>query len=219
MCAVTKEGREFPASISLSPIETEQGPMVAAAIRDITERKSAEQQIEFLAYRDALTGLPNRLLVQDRFAQAMAYADRAKTKVALLFLDLDNFKTINDSLGHAVGDALLKEIAARLGECVRDTDTISRQGGDEFLIVLPDLPDADATAPVLVKIKERLQDPFDADGHELSTSVSIGVALYPDDGGDFDTLLKKADTAMYRAKDAGRNTYRFFEFMCSSKKR
>ena len=178
---------------------------------DINERKIAEEKVQFLAYHDALTGLPNRLLVQDRFSQAMAFADRSKTKLALLFLDLDHFKTINDSLGHAVGDALLKQVAQRLAECVRETDTISRQGGDEFLVLLPELADAEATAPVLVKMLERLQEPFYADGNELATSVSIGIALYPDDGHDFENLQKKADTAMYRAKDAGGNIYRFFD--------
>ena len=179
--------------------------------KDITERKAAEQQIEFLAYRDTLTGLPNRLLLNDRFEQAKAYADRFKTKVALLFLDLDNFKTINDSLGHAVGDHLLKEIALRLSEGIRDTDTVSRQGGDEFLIVLSDLVDADSIAPILDKLMKRLRDTFWVDGHELSTSISVGITLYPEDGEDFDSLLKKADMAMYRAKDSGRNTYRFFD--------
>ncbi|MDO9198550.1 EAL domain-containing protein [Rhodoferax sp.] len=178
---------------------------------DITEQKVSEQKIEFLAYHDPLTGLPNRLLLQDRVQQAMAHADRTGTQLALMFLDLDNFKKINDSLGHATGDALLKEVASRLSECVRDTDTISRQGGDEFVIVLSDLPDLDATTPVLAKIMGRLQDPFDTDGNELSTSVSIGVAIYPEDGHDFETLSKKADTAMYRAKEAGRNTYRLFD--------
>ncbi len=183
----------------------------ATVVEDITERKLAEQKIELLAYHDILTELPNRRLLRDRFEQAMAHADRTGAKVALLFLDLDNFKSINDSLGHLVGDVLLKSAAARLRECVRETDTISRQGGDEFLIVLPELPDADTISPLLSKIKERLQDPFDAEGQELTTSASIGVALYPDDGGDFDTLLKKADMAMYRAKDAGRNSYQFFD--------
>ena len=178
---------------------------------DITAQKISEQKIEFLAYHDPLTGLPNRLLLQDRVQQAMAHADRTGTQLALMFLDLDNFKKINDSLGHATGDALLKEVASRLSECVRDTDTISRQGGDEFVLVLSDLPDLDATTPVLAKIMGRLQDPFDTDGNELSTSVSIGVAIYPEDGHDFETLSKKADTAMYRAKEAGRNTYRFFD--------
>jgi len=179
--------------------------------KDITERKVAEKQIEFLAYRDILTGLPNRLLLNDRFEQAKAYADRSRTKVALLFLDLDNFKTINDSLGHGIGDHLLKEIAMRLGESIRDTDTVSRQGGDEFLIVLSDLNDADAVGPILDKLLIRLRETFWIDGNELSTSISVGITLYPDDGKDFDTLLKKADMAMYRAKDSGRNTYRFFD--------
>ncbi len=206
-----KDGHRVPVRLTGTLIEKDGERYIWSCVEDITRYKAAEQQIEQLAYHDALTGLPNRRLVQDRFLQATAYADRAGTRVALLFLDLDNFKTINDSLGHQVGDALLQEVAARLGQCVRDTDTISRQGGDEFLILLPDLPDADATAPVLVKIRERLQQPVEAEGHELATSVSIGIALYPDDGDDFDTLLKKADTAMYRAKDAGRNAYRFFD--------
>jgi diguanylate cyclase (GGDEF)-like protein len=178
---------------------------------DITSSKVAEQQIAFLAYHDSLTGLPNRLLLQHRVSKAIAHADRSRTQLALLFLDLDNFKQINDSLGHAAGDLLLKEIASRLGECVRDTDTISRQGGDEFVIVLSNLPEHDGTTPVLTKILERLQDPFVVDGNELSTSVSIGIAAYPKDGEDFETLSKKSDMAMYRAKEAGRNTFRFFD--------
>ncbi len=209
----TRDGSLIDVNMTVAPLLDQSGQTCGylSIAADITGRKAAERQIEFLAYHDALTGLPNRLLVQDRFEQARANADRGRHKVALLFLDLDNFKTINDSLGHAVGDTLLKQIAARLGECVRDTDTVSRQGGDEFLVVLPELSDVDATAPVLVKTMERLQDPFHADGHELSTSVSIGITVYPDDGADFDTLLKKADMAMYRAKDAGRNAYRFFD--------
>ncbi len=208
-----KSGEIYPQWLSINTIKGADGSIDKriAIFSDLSGHKAAEQQIEFLAYHDALTGLPNRLLVHDRFEQASAHAERTRSKVALLFLDLDSFKTINDSLGHSVGDALLKEIAVRLGDCVRDTDTISRQGGDEFLLVLPELPDADAIAPVLVKIRERLLDPFDADGHELTSTVSIGIAIYPEDGRDFDTLLKKADTAMYRAKESGRNTYRFFD--------
>ena len=169
------------------------------------------KEIRFLAYHDALTGLPNRLLLQDRFAQAIAFAERSGSKIALLFLDLDNFKTINDSLGHAIGDGLIKEVAARMSDCVRDTDTVSRQGGDEFLIMLPNLHDADATTPILSKLMSRLPETCRVEGQDLSTSVSVGIALYPDDGKDFDTLMKKADTAMYRAKDAGRSTYRYFD--------
>ncbi|OHC71512.1 MAG: hypothetical protein A3H93_20435 [Rhodocyclales bacterium RIFCSPLOWO2_02_FULL_63_24] len=178
---------------------------------DVTDRKAAEEKIKFIAFHDALTGLPNRLLVQDRLQQAMASADRAKAKVALLVLDLDNFKTINDSLGHSVGDGVIREIARRLTDGVRDTDTVCRQGGDEFVILLPNLPDAEATAPILVQLMDRFADPCRVDGHELTTSVSVGIAIYPDDGRDLDTLMKKADLAMYQAKDAGRNTYRFFD--------
>ena len=180
---------------------------LSAALR---EREAAREKIEFIAFHDSLTGLPNQKLAEDRFSQAIAYADRKHDKVALLFIDLDNFKTINDSLGHSVGDGLICEVASRLHQCVRETDTISRRGGDEFLVVLPDLPEPDATAPILVKLMERLLDPMVIAGQELHTSASVGVAIYPDDGRDFDTLMKKAETAMYRAKEAGRNTYRFF---------
>ena len=178
---------------------------------DITERKAAEQRIEYLAYHDALTGLPNRLLVQDRFTQAMAQADRDRHKVALVYLDLDNFKAINDTLGHAAGDELLKEVAQRLRSCVRDSDTISRQGGDEFLLVLRDLPDTEIVSSIVIKLMERLQAPISVGGHELSTSASVGVAIGPDDGRDFETLRKKADMAMYRSKESGRNTYHYFD--------
>lgn len=178
---------------------------------DITERMDTEKKIEFLAYHDALTGLPNRLLMQDRCEQAMAQAERYGTKVALVYLDLDHFKSINDSLGHDAGDVLLRKVALRIQECVRDTDTISRQGGDEFLIVLRDLSDVDAATNIMLKIVGRLQEPFESDGQEVLTSVSMGAAIYPDDGKDFETLRKLADMAMYQAKNDGRNTYRFFD--------
>jgi len=176
----------------------------------LDQQEQSRREIEFLAYHDVLTGLPNQLLVKDRLQHAIAFAGRSGARVALFFLDLDNFKTINDSLGHPVGDALLKAVAERLRACVRETDTISRQGGDEFLITLPEVVDLDAVTAFAEKLLEKLATSFDIDGHELATSVSIGIALYPDDSQDFDTLLKKADTAMYEAKDAGRNTYRFF---------
>jgi diguanylate cyclase (GGDEF)-like protein/PAS domain S-box-containing protein len=200
-------------SISGTPIFDERG--VFCGYRgigsDVTERKTAEQRIEYLAYHDALTGLPNRLLVQDRFEQAMAQAERSNTRVALVYLDLDNFKSINDTLGHAAGDEFLKEAARRLRACVRDSDTISRQGGDEFLLVLRDLPDTEIVSAIVIKVMERLQEPVHLDGHELSSSASLGVAIGPDDGRDFETLRKKADLAMYRSKEAGRNTYHFFD--------
>lgn len=208
-----RDGRPLHISTTLTPLYNASGKIngYLAMASDITARRLAEKQVEFLAYHDALTGLPNRLLLQDRFAQALAFADRSQTQVALLFLDLDNFKTINDSLGHAIGDVFLKEVAARLNMCLRETDTISRQGGDEFLIVLADQHDAEEITPVLSKLLAQVSDVFEFDGHELSTSASIGIAMYPVDGRDFETLLKKADTAMYQAKEAGRNNYRFFD--------
>ncbi len=178
---------------------------------DITERTAAEQRIEYLAYHDALTGLPNRLLVQDRFVQAMAQAERRQAHVALVYLDLDNFKTVNDTLGHAAGDELLKQVARRLRESVRDSDTISRQGGDEFLLMLCDLPDTDVVSAIVLKIMESLQEPLRLEGLELSATASVGVAIGPQDGRDFDTLRKKADLAMYRSKEAGRNAWHFFD--------
>ena len=183
---------------------------VLGIARDITERKASEDRIEYLAYHDALTNLPNRLLAKDRMQQAMAHADREHYKTALLFLDLDNFKTINNSLGHVIGDAFLVAVGQRLHECVRETDTLSRQGGDEFLVMLTGESTTDAVETVAEKILHCLGKPFEVEGNVLVTSLSIGIAVYPDDGRDFDTLLKKADTAMYQAKEAGRNTFRFY---------
>lgn len=182
---------------------------VVSMAQDISDSKAAQEQIEFLAYHDALTRLPNRLLAKDHLEQAIFAAERDGGKVALLFIDLDKFKTINDSLGHVIGDELLKAVSVRLGECLRDTDTLSRQGGDEFLIVLSDMQDTDCITVVAEKILVRLAEPFMIEHHELAISLSIGIAVYPDDGKDFDTLLKQSDTAMYQAKESGRNTYRF----------
>jgi diguanylate cyclase (GGDEF)-like protein len=181
-----------------------------AIFSDITHRKETEQQLEFLAYHDPLTRLPNRLLLRDRFDKSAATSLRNKTTTALLFLDLDQFKNVNDTLGHEIGDQLLLGVAERLGDCVRDTDTISRLGGDEFVILLNDMQNIGMIAAIAQKVLENLATPFDIDGHILGTSFSIGIALYPDDGTDFDTLLKLADAAMYYAKDCGRNTYRFY---------
>ena len=178
--------------------------------QDVTDLRRARQQVEFLAHHDALTRLPNRILARDRFEQAIALATRKGRKVALLFLDLDNFKTINDTLGHQAGDHLLQQVVARLQEVVRGSDTISRQGGDEFLLMLTGLHDENGADAVAQHIVERLAQPMQVDGHELHTSVSIGISVFPDDGGEFDTLLQKADMAMYSAKESGRATYRFF---------
>jgi diguanylate cyclase (GGDEF)-like protein/PAS domain S-box-containing protein len=205
-----KDGHNVPVEIFLQLVRLEgQPPCFVAMVSDISERKQAEEQISFLAFHDVLTRLPNRLLAKDHLQQAIFAAERENAKVALLFIDLDNFKTINDSLGHIIGDDLLQGVAARLRECLRDTDTLSRQGGDEFLIVLNNMRDTDSITLVAEKIIERIAEPFEIDQHELSISLSIGITVYPDDGKDFDTLLKQSDTAMYQAKDSGRNTYRF----------
>lgn len=207
-----RDGAPVWANLTVSLVRDPRGEpqYFIIVFEDISARKAAEQEIAFLAYHDALTRLPNRLLVRDRFQQAVAFAGRSGGKVAVIFLDLDNFKAINDTLGHPIGDGLLKAVASRLQECVREMDTISRQGGDEFLVTLSDIADVGAISRVADKLLARLSAPFDVDGHELSTSASMGIAIYPDDSDDFDSLMKKADVAMYQAKAAGRNTCRFF---------
>jgi diguanylate cyclase (GGDEF)-like protein/PAS domain S-box-containing protein len=205
-----KDGDDIPVEIFLQLIRLEgQAPCFVAMVSDISERQAAQKRIEFLAYHDVLTGLPNRLLAKDHLEQAILLAERENSKVALLFLDLDNFKTINVSLGHVIGDRLLKSVAVRLRECLRDIETLSRQGGDEFLIVLNNMRDTESVAVVAEKILERMAEPFEIDHHKLSISLSIGIAVYPDDGKDFETLLRQSDTALYHAKESGRNTHRF----------
>lgn len=201
--------KELGIWFSISVYQNEPDCFVAT-FENINERKASESRIDFLAYHDALTGLPNRVQVRDRFDLAKAYAERNHDCVALLYLDLDRFKTINDSLGHGTGDMLLKEVASRLRDCVRETDTISRQGGDEFVILLANIQDIDAIAPVSSKLLERVSAPFSINDSLLSISTSIGIAVYPNDGNDFDTLLRRADTAMYKAKESGRNASLFY---------
>lgn len=211
-CYLGKEGQPVSAHVSMSLMRDDAGEPLyfLPMIQDIRTRKEAEEQINYLAYYDALTGLPNRLLAKDRLDHAIAYAVRENSGVGLLNLDLDHFKAINDSLGHPVGDALLKEIADRLDECVRDTDTVCRLGGDEFLIILANVIDPEIISGIAIKVQEKLGTTFKIDGHELTTSVSIGITVYPNDGKDFDSLLKKADTALYKAKESGRNTHQFY---------
>lgn len=180
---------------------------VIGLIRDITERKAAEQQIEYQAYHDALTGLANRRLFQEHLSLALALAQRRERMVAVLFLDLDHFKLINDSLGHTVGDALLHQVAQRLKGAVREGDTVARVGGDEFTIVLQEVAHRSDAAVVANKVLEAIAAPLEVNGHRLYITTSIGITLFPEDGDDAETLLKNADAAMYRAKDEGRNTY------------
>ncbi|HUJ01981.1 MAG TPA: EAL domain-containing protein [Usitatibacter sp.] len=177
---------------------------------DITDRKLAEQRIAHMAHHDALTGLPNRVLLRDRIQQAIAHAHRDGTQLAVLFLDLDRFKTINDSLGHQLGDRLLQSVASRILVCVREGDTVARVGGDEFVIAIPGLGSAADASAVGSKILEVLASAFHLNGSDLHVSGSIGISLYPSDGADAETLMRNADTAMYHAKDSGRGKLQFF---------
>ncbi|HEX5329120.1 sensor domain-containing protein [Sulfuricurvum sp.] len=177
---------------------------------NITKRSMIEKQIEHMAHHDALTGLPNRVLAQDRMEQTITSAKRHENKAALIFIDLDGFKTINDSLGHSVGDAMLQSVASRLKECIRESDTLSRQGGDEFLLILPDINDKEDVIAIADKLIHAFEQPFALQNHLLSASASIGIAIYPDHGDSFESLLKSSDTAMYKAKESGKNTYRCF---------
>lgn len=206
-----QNGQEYPAMAIISRVNDANDRSYHMVIQeiDISERMEAERKISALAYHDELTSLPNRTLLRDRVEQAIVNADREKHELALLFLDLDHFKNINDSLGHAFGDRLLQEISRRLQRSVRKSDTVGRLGGDEFLLLLPESC-VDAAAHVAQKIIEECIAPCELDDHSLSVTPSIGVAMYPRDGADYDELLKKADTAMYRAKDEGRNGFRFF---------
>ena len=178
--------------------------------RDVTDRKQIQQKIQHLAYHDNLTGLPNRSLLQDRLAHAIQRAERNGKKVAVLFIDLDNFKNINDTLGHDVGDELLRQVAKRLQDSVRVEDTIARQGGDEFIVLLDGIDDNRGASVVAQKILNALRDAFVLGGGNQHVSGSLGIALYPEDGHDAQTLMKNADTAMFHGKSLGKNTYQYF---------
>lgn len=180
------------------------------SFRDVTDWKRAEERLIELAHFDPLTGLPNRTLFQDRLRQALPQASRNGKMVALLFLDLDRFKLVNDSLGHTVGDLLLKEAAGRLARGIRKSDTVARLGGDEFILLLTNVTSVHDAAKVAQKILDDFSRPFGLQGPELFVTPSIGITLYPFDGDDIDLLLKNADTAMYRAKQLGRNNYQFY---------
>ncbi|BBI99739.1 hypothetical protein FGKAn22_14320 [Ferrigenium kumadai] len=179
-------------------------------LRTRDEHRRAEEKLGFLAQHDPLTQLPNRLLLRDRFDLSAAAMERERSGLAMLFLDLDNFKQVNETLGHDLGDQLLVRIVERLNGCIRDTDTISRQGGDEFAILLANVNDLGIIGGIAQNILEAFSDPIEIDGRLLNVTFSIGIGIFPNDGMEFDTLLKKAETAMYHAKESGRNTYRFF---------
>ncbi|TWI61566.1 PAS domain S-box-containing protein/diguanylate cyclase (GGDEF)-like protein [Pseudoduganella lurida] len=178
--------------------------------RDITDRKRAEEMISYQAYHDILTDLPNRMLFKDRLGLAVIQAKRKETELAVMFVDLDRFKLVNDTLGHVKGDELLQQAAQRLKDCLRRGDTLARQGGDEFTIVLPELRDRSDAKAIADKFLETLQKPFDLDGHIVHISASIGIAVYPNDGENIDELLRHADIAMYQVKALGKNGHAFY---------
>lgn len=207
-----KNGDIYPKWLSIVALKDarERLQNYIAVFSDISERKAADERIHFMAHYDALTNLPNRVLLHDRLLHALMSAPRHKAKVAILFLDLDRFKTINDTLGHSAGDLLLESVAERLTGCVRKSDTVARLGGDEFLVVLTDIHEASHAATVAQKIIDSISNPFAIRDIELHTSTSIGISLFPDDGVANEELIANADVAMYRAKDSGRNNYQFF---------
>ena len=206
-----KDGREYLESVVISPVRQADGRITnyVAVKTDITDKRQAEERIERLAHFDQLTDLPNRILLNDRFKFSLSLAQRNDEPVAVMFLDLDHFKNINDTLGHSIGDQLLMEIAKRLKSSLREQDTVSRLGGDEFILILPDT-DADSAAHVAIKLIEAVSRPFQIRNHELITTPSIGIAIYPNDGEDLETLSKNADAAMYRVKQGSRNDFCFF---------
>ena len=206
----TGDGTSIDIEMVSNLYQADRTRIVQCNIRNITDRKEAEARIRYMALHDALTGLPNRILLEDRLTHAIARARRNQTRVAVLMLDLDHFKHINDSLGHHVGDELLEAVATRLRGCLRESDTAARLGGDEFVISLADIASSEGAETVAMKILALLTEPFEVENRKLHIGGSIGISLYPGDGEDSGSLLRAADTAMYDAKQNGRNIHRFF---------
>ncbi|HXC61211.1 MAG TPA: GGDEF domain-containing protein, partial [Nitrospiria bacterium] len=199
-----------PMEAAISAIQTESSYSFVAFLRDISERKQLEEHLRQIGLHDALTGLPNRILLTDRLNQALARTRWHKRLVAALFLDLDSFKMINDTLGHEIGDRLLKAVSERLTASLRDGDTVARLSGDEFVIILADVAKVEDIPPIAQKILHILAEPIQIDKHELKITTSVGISFFPDDGELVETLLKKADTAMYQAKKEGKNRFKFY---------
>ena len=210
---VRRDGSDTPIEDSVAPIHDREGKATGAVIvfRDVSTARAMAAEMTYSAQHDFLTGLPNRMLLNDRVSQAIVLAPRHSNKVAILFLDLDGFKHINDSLGHPIGDKLLQSIAKRLVDCVRSSDTVSRQGGDEFVVLLSEVHRPEDAAISALRILQAVAEAHPIDQHDLHVTASIGVSVYPDDGQDAETLIKNADTAMYQAKENGRQSYQFFK--------
>lgn len=207
-----KSGEEYPKWLTINAVNDEQGTVThyIGIFSDITKNKATEEQLQRMAFYDGLTNLPNRTLCRDRLEHEIKGAHRHDKKLAVLYLDLDRFKYVNDTLGHASGDLLLQQAALRITSCVREEDTVARLGGDEFTVILTDVDDTRIIQRITSNIISRLSEQFTIQGTDVNIGASIGISLYPDNGTDYDTLTKNADTAMYKAKEGGRNTYRFF---------
>ena len=184
---------------------------ILSFVQDVSSRIQAEERLQYLATRDALTGLPNRVLLQERLTQAIAQARRSHKRVGVLFIDLDRFKNVNDTLGHRIGDELLKRVTAALSHALRETDLLARLGGDEFMIIVEDFDDPEVLNRVAQKVQDAVSQPFEIEEHDIYVTASTGISVYPDDGSAPEELLKHADVAMYRSKELGRNTYQFFD--------
>jgi diguanylate cyclase (GGDEF)-like protein/PAS domain S-box-containing protein len=210
---IRRDGMQIPIEDSIAPICNRDGHATGAVIvfRDVSVAKAMAQEMAHTAEHDVLTGLPNRMLLNDRIRQAIAAAKRHAKQVAVLFLDVDGFKHINDSLGHPFGDQVLQSIAQRLLECVRSVDTVSHQGGDEFVVLLSELTHPRAASVMAARMLRAVADPHMVGKHELHVTASIGLSVFPDDGLNAETLIKNADTAMYQAKESGRRRYQFFK--------
>ena len=208
---VRKDGTTMPVLLNATVITDESGNylMSRSTIYDITERKRLEQELTLMATRDGLTGLPNRTLLYDRFKVAAAQAERENQKIAIMMVDLDKFKIVNDKLGHDLGDRLLVAAAGRLTDALRKSDTVARMGGDEFVLQLPGIDDKEHAVTVARKIIEDFRRPFILKGQKITITVSMGIVIYPEDGTNIDSLIKSADKLMYRAKEDGRNNYKF----------
>jgi len=210
LTGIANDGTSFPIEIALSNMLMDGVHLSIIVVRDITERKQSEEKLIYLANYDELTGLPNRTLFRNRLTQAMARAKRHEHLIAVIFIDLDHFKNINDTLGHHIGDQLLINASHRLSSCIREVDTVARLGGDEFMIVLEMIKHVDEISTVASKLLHTLDKPFTLEGNEVFVGASAGITIYPFDDIDIDNLIKNADTAMYKAKEQGRNTYQYY---------
>lgn len=203
------QGEMFPAEIGLAVSTLDSEPVRLMVLTDLSERIAAESRLRAAAHYDALTELPNRVLLQDRLTHALAMASRNQRLMALIVADLDGFKAVNDAHGHSAGDMVLREVARRFSACVRDADTLARVGGDEFVIVMPEVARREDAALLAMRIVNSMREPIDVDGARVSVGTSLGIAIYPDDGVAIDTLFTRADAAMYASKQAGRNQFSY----------